>query len=197
MLQKAQFIGSISALYLLTLGTIGGILYSSHLFGTPVWATPAPAIVQQTPPKLPPQVLSGKPLRIAIPSAGIDLPVTDGTYDSATGSWTLSESGAHYAVMTSLANDHAGTTFIYGHGTDAVFGKIGSNRPPVGTAAIVTTDTGKAFHYSLVATSDTNPSDTSIFNDTTNGAPRLVVQTCTGIFSEWRTMFTFELKEVL
>lgn len=196
MLQKAQFIGSISALYLLTLGTIGGILYSSHLFGTPVWAASSPVIVEQTPPPLPPAVIAGKPVRITIPSAGIDLPVTDGNYDSSNGSWTLSDTGAHYAVMTSLANDHSGTTFIYGHGTDAVFGKIGNNRPPAGTTALVTTDTGKTFRYTLVSTADTNPSDTSIFDDTVNGAPRLVVQTCTGIFSEWRTMFIFEFREV-
>lgn len=196
MLQKIQFIGSIGALYILTIGTIGTILYSSHLFGTPVWATPPPAAVQQPPAPLPPQVVSGKPVRITIPSAGIDLSVSDGTYNASDGSWTLSDTGAHYATMTSLANDHAGTTFIYGHGTDVVFGKIGSSRPPAGTLAHVTTDNGKVFTYSLTTTADTNPSDTSIFDDTTNGAPRLVVQTCTGIFSEWRTMFTFDFVRV-
>lgn len=196
MLQKIRFMSSIGALYILSFGTIGGLLYSSHLFGTPVWAQPKPAIIQKTPVKLPPKVISGKPVRIVIASAGIDLPVDEGIYHSTDGSWTLSDTHAQFAIMSSPANDHAGTTFIYGHGTDAVFGKIGTQHPPAGTIAHIYTDNGRVFTYALESIRNFEPSDTSVFDDMASGPPRLIVQTCTGIFSEWRTMFTFTFREV-
>ena len=195
MLQKFRFVSSITVLYVLTIGTIGFTLYSSHLFGTPVWATPPP-IVYKKPAPLPPKVTSGKPVRIVIAAAGIDLPIDDGTYNAADGSWTLSDTHAQFASLSQLANDHAGTTFVYGHGTDAVFGKIGSNPPAIGTIAELHTDNGHVFAYSLQTVKNHEPSDTSIFDDMSSGSPRLVVQTCTGAFSEWRTMFVFEFKKV-
>lgn len=197
MLQKIRFFSSIGSLYIITIGTIGGLLYSSHLLGTPVWAQskPVPVVTKPAAP-LPPKVISGKPVRITIPDAAIDLPVSDGTYDPASGTWTLSDTNAQFATMTSPANDHAGTTFIYGHGTDAVFGKIGTTHPPIGTTAYLYTDNGRVFSYSLQTVRDFTPNDTSIFDDTASGAPRMIIQTCTGIFSEWRTMFLFTFKEV-
>lgn len=196
MLQKITFLGSIGALYILTLGTIGGLLYSSHLFGTPVWAKSETVVIKQqtTPPTK--EIISGKPTRITIQNTGIDLPVTDGIYNPSDGSWTLSDTTAQFAIMSAVVNDHAGTTFIYGHGTDAVFGKIGSNHPPAGTLATVTADNGHVFTYKLETVRDFQPSDTSILADTANGPPRLIVQTCTGIFSEWRTMFIFSFEGV-
>lgn len=195
MLQKLRFISSILVLYVLTIGTIGFTLYSSHLFGTPVWAKP-PTIVHKAPVPLPPKVIAGKPIRITIASAGIDLPVDEGTYNSADGSWTLSDTHAQFATMTQPANDHAGTTFIYGHGTDAVFGKIGITPPPTGTVAQIYTDNGHVFFYTLQTVTDYSPADTSILENTSTGSPRLIIQTCTGAFSEWRTMFTFAFQKV-
>lgn len=197
MLQKIRFFSSIGALYLLSLGTIGGLLYSSHLIETPAWAKkPEPVIIKQTPKPLPPKVISGKPAGISISSHAIDLKVTDGVYNDTDGSWTLSDTDAQFATISVPSNDHAGTTFIYGHGTDAVFGRIGSNHPPVGSLAQVRTDNGLIFTYELQEVRDFEPSDTSIFNDMTTGKPRLIIQTCTGIFSEWRTMFIYSFKEV-
>jgi hypothetical protein len=196
MLQKFRFVSSIAAIYILTIGTICTMLYSSHLFGTPVWAITKPVITYHKPIKLPPQVISGKPIRIVITSSGIDLPLDDGSYDSAAGTWTLSDTHAQFAMMTAVANNHAGTTFIYGHGTDAVFGKIGSNHPAAGTIAQVYTDNNHVFSYTLQTVRDMQPTDTSILADTSSGPPQLVVQTCTGIFSEWRTMFIFSFEKV-
>lgn len=194
--QRLQFIGSVAVLYIITIGTIGGLLYSSHLFGTPVWAAqPTPALVQPQPP-LPKSVVSGKPVRITLPDSSIDLPLNDGTYDPSDGSWTLSDSAAQYATLSAPANDHAGTTFIYGHGTDAVFGKIGTTHPAIGSMAFIVTDNNHTFTYQLQEIKDFTPSDTSIFDSMTSGPPRMIVQTCTGVFSEWRTMFMYSLKEV-
>ena len=98
--------------------------------------------------------------------------------------------------MSSLANNQQGTTFIYGHGTDAVFGEIGKNHPAMGTLAHITTDSGHVFTYALMNIHDYTPSDTSLFDDTVDGAPRLIVQTCSGALSQWRTMFMFDYKGV-
>jgi len=181
---------------MITIGTIGGILYSSHLFGTPVWAQSKPAVIHHTSAIIPPKVISGTPVRIVIASSGIDLPLDQGDYNPADDSWTLSETHAQFAVMSSLPNNHAGMTFVYGHGTDAVFGKIGTNHPPAGTTAELYTDNGHIFTYTLQTVKDYEPTDTSLLDNTATGSPRLVVQTCTGIFSEWRTMFIFSFKDV-
>lgn len=196
MLQRIRFFSSVLVLYALSIGTIGLTLYSSHLLGAPVWAQQPPAIIIKKPMPLPPKVISGKPVRIMIASSGIDLAIDDGSYNTADGSWTLSDTHAQFATMTQPANDHAGTTFIYGHGTDAVFGKIGSSSPPSGTIAEITTDNGHVFTYVLQAVKNYEPSDTSVLQDTASGQPRLVVQTCTGAFSEWRTMFIFTFEKV-
>lgn len=136
------------------------------------------------------------PAAVSTPKLPSHVPIDDGSYNANDGSWTLSDTHAQFATMTQPANDHAGTTFIYGHGTDAVFGKIGSSSPPSGTIAEITTDNGHVFTYVLQAVKNYEPSDTSVLQDTTSGQPRLVVQTCTGAFSEWRTMFIFTFEKV-
>lgn len=195
MLRKIRFIGSIAALYILTIGTLGIIAAASYLYEKPVYATAQRNYHPQVG-KHYSKAISGKPIRIALPSAGIDLPLDDGIYDPQNQTWTLSDTRAQYALMSALANDRAGTTFIYGHGTDEVFGKIGSTHPPLGATAQLYTDNGHIFTYTLADIHDYTPADTSILNDTADGAPRLVVQTCTGAFSEWRTMFIFNFSKV-
>jgi LPXTG-site transpeptidase (sortase) family protein len=195
-LHKIRFYGTVGTIYLLTLGTIGGLLYSSHLFGTPVWAVAKSQTVHHHAVISAPKIISGIPSRIVIPTADIDLAVDKGYYDSATKTWSLSPDHAQFAAITSPANDRSGMTFIYGHGTDAVFGKIGTNRPAIGTLVKLYTANGHIFTYSLSDVSDLKPNETSILKDSKKGPPMLIIQTCTGVFSEWRTMFTFVLEKV-
>lgn len=196
MLKQIRFYSSITAVYLLTIGTIGATLLSSHLFGS--HSDSAQMLSSQTSPVPSPakEIIAGKPIRIIIADREIDLPVEDGGYDAKSKSWILSETNADYAVTSARANNHSGTTFIYGHGTDQVFGKIGSNPPPVGTIAQIHTDTGHIFTYKLQAVLNLKPSDTSILSGMAGGAPGLIVQTCTGALSEWRTMFKFTYESV-
>lgn len=181
---------------MLTFGAIGTLIFSPHLHRPTTAASQythsqklqsLPAI--RTP-------ISGTPIRIVIPSYDIDIPIDPGHYDFNTKQWSLSDNHAQHAVITPVANNHAGATFIYGHGTDAVFGKIGSNSPAVGTTALIHTDNGHTFTYSLKKVADYKPNETHVFEKSSDGPPRLIVQTCTGAFSEWRTMFTFTFKEV-
>lgn len=194
MLRKLRFIASISLLYMITLGTIAGILQSSRFFVPPARAE-SPRIHRQVVAQKP-VVISGKPLRINIDSTGINLPLIDGSYDASSDSWTLSKTEAQFATMSSPANNQQGTTFIYGHGTDAVFGAISEQHPPLGTRAHVSTDTNRTFNYVLVDIHDYTPNDTSILSDLASGQPRLIVQTCSGALSQWRTLFVFNYESV-
>lgn len=195
MLHKLRFYGSIAIVYVLTFGAIGVLLYSSHLFGTKADATQGNDTASSKPVS-PRHAIAGTPARIAIPSYDIDLPVDTGRYDHNRKKWTLSDTHAHYAAITAPANNRAGTTFIYGHGTNAVFGKIGANPPPAGTIAHIYTDNGHLFTYTLQSIADYTPGQTDIFENALTGSPQLIIQTCTGAFSEWRTMFTFSFKEI-
>lgn len=197
MFQKVRFIGTIAALYITTVGVIGYALYPSLLIGTPVHADIKRSQQKPHKPVTPRFVLvSGKPIRITIPDYAIDLAVDEGYYNAVDGSWSLSQTHAQFAMMTTLANNAGGNTFIYGHGTDGVFGKIGTTPPPVGTIAEIYTDTNHVFSYRLQEVKNLSPTDTTLLDDTTSGPPRLTIQTCTGSFSEWRTMFTFTFEKV-
>jgi len=193
-LRKIRFVASISLLYILTIGTMAGILQSSRFLVPPVHAVQP--VVRRPKPLQAPVVISGKPIRISIDGTSIDLPLIDGSYDPDTDSWTLSKTEAQFATISSPANTRQGTTFIYGHGTDAVFGAISQTHPPIGTLAHVSTDTGRTFNYVLSNIHDYTPTDTSILDDLADGPPRLVVQTCSGVFSQWRTMFIFTYASV-
>ena len=58
------------------------------------------------------QVVSGKPIRLQIPSVGVDLTVAEGKFNAQSKTWTLSNDKAHYAVSAPLANNSEGNTFI-------------------------------------------------------------------------------------
>lgn len=202
MLRKIYFYSSVASVYLLTIGALGATLSISHIFRDQAWSSKddqATKIyrneVKQTTKTLR-KTVSGQPTHILIPSRNIDLPISEGKYDSLTKTWTLSPTHATFAVTTMPANNLGGMTFIYGHGTDAVFGKIGSDYPANGSAAIIHTDNNHVFTYVLRSIRRLQPNDTSILRNITKGPPRLIVQTCTGIFSEWRTEFIYTLKKV-
>lgn len=195
MLQKIKFYSSTTVVYVLTLGIIGMLLYSSHLIESDAGALQTKQTTRQ-PALTIPTAISGTPNRITIPAYGIDLPVGLGHYDASTKQWTLSETSAYYATMTAPANNSTGTTFIYGHGTDAVFGKIGSNQPPTGTIAELRTTNGHVFRYTMINIANLKPNETGILSDPVSGSPQLIIQTCTGPFGEWRTMFVFAFKEI-
>ncbi len=191
--RKVRLIGSIVLAYGAAVSLIVGLFWLPNMPREPVHGEARPVHMQ--PAAKPARSISGTPTRIVIAAADIDLRVDKGGYNETTGTWTLSPTHAQFATETMPANNAKGMTFIYGHGTDAVFGKIGKNPPPLGTKAKLYTSNGHVFTYVLQEVRDFEPSDTSVFAKATSGAPRLVVQTCTGMFDQWRTMFTFSLEK--
>ncbi|HJQ08414.1 MAG TPA: sortase [Candidatus Saccharimonadales bacterium] len=154
----------------------------------PVSAAPAPEDSKD--PAKP--VIIGKPVRVKVPDAGINIQVMDGVYNEKNHTWSLSNDKAHYALMTPRANNIEGNTFIYGHNRRSVFAPLLKIQP--GAEAIVETDNGKTFHYVLRSATDVDPSDVSIF--TYKGAPILTLQTCSGTWYEDRRLFIFDFVKV-
>lgn len=200
MRQTVRFFSSIATVYILTIGVIGYALYPAPIFSAPSPSAYAKSPVvektaqQATKPKH--TVISGKPVRVTVPDYGIDLPVDEGHYNEADGSWTLSDNHAHYAMMTTLANNTSGNTLVYGHGTDAVFGKLGAKTPPAGTIAEIYTDNNHVFTYTFTDVRNLTPNDVFVLSEQST-KPTLTLQTCTGVFSEWRTVFRFEFREMI
>jgi len=133
--------------------------------------------------------ISGKPVRIIIPSVGIDLKVVPGYYYPASQSWSLSLNDAQWGAMTAPANNKQGLTFIYAHYRKGVFLTLPKIQP--GAEVVITTDNGHAFTYIFRGSQITNPDDTSLF--TYHGKPILVLQTCTGLWYQNRQLFRFDL----
>lgn len=134
-------------------------------------------------------VVEGTPRHISIPSIGIDATVEDGYYNSKTRQWTLSEDSAFFATPTDKANSKQGNTFIYGHNSNKIFGKLPHMK--TGALAKVTTDTGAQFVYTFTSTEAVRPTETGILQY--SGTPRLMLQTCGGAWNQDREIFYFSL----
>ena len=150
----------------------------------PVEAAP---IVIHSPikPKVIPAVV-GVPSRLVVPSLQLNLHVATGSYDTVAGDWTSSQTDALYADTSMPANDSNGTTLIYGHAQTAVFASLPALRP--GAEAVVYTP-NHVFHYKYQSSKLVLPSDTTVF--TSHGAPKLVLQTCSGAWDAYRSLYSF------
>jgi LPXTG-site transpeptidase (sortase) family protein len=138
-----------------------------------------------------PAISKGLPRQLSVPSLNIHVAVTDGSYNTKTGQWTLSDNSASYATITTPVNSASGNTFIYGHATNTIFG----NLPHIknGAQVMVTTDTGYEFTYVYQSRETVKPTDV-IALEYSGAKPRLTLQTCSGIWNEARQMFYFELQ---
>ncbi len=138
-------------------------------------------------------VIQGAPIRLTIERLGMKLPVNTGSYDSNTGSWTLSDSAAFFASNTDQPNDYKGSTLIYGHNRVGVFAPLSGLA--VGDVAKVVTDNGHTFSYSYSHDALVKPNDTTIMNEHPD-KPQLILMTCDGIWSTARRAMYFSLAGV-
>jgi LPXTG-site transpeptidase (sortase) family protein len=142
---------------------------------------PTAAIVQK------PDAVTGYPVKVTIASLNIDVAIVPGTYNEHTKQWDLGLHTAHFATMTTQPNDQAGNTYIYGHYRPEVFAYL--HNAKAGTEAVITTDNGYQFSYTLKESKTIDPTDTSVF--AYDGPPIMTLQTCTGTFFQNRQQFTF------
>lgn len=179
-----------AALLLIATGILGLMPYANMLADKQAAVANAQPVTVQSRP-LKPETVSGKPVRLQVPSLGLDLTVADGAYNQADGSWTLSKDKAHFALPSAPANNEAGNTLVYGHNRSEIFAALHTMQP--GATAIITTDSGYVFTYMYTQQEIVEPTATEIFGY--QGAPRLTLQTCTGRWFEQRQFFYFSLLE--
>lgn len=158
------------------------------------YALSTPVTPQKAEP-LQPSASTGMPTRIELPSLSKTLSVLPGQYNPATTNSTLSDTDALF--MTNLSeqpNNVRGNTFIYGHATDQVFGRLPKLTP--GDKVQVYTENGYVFTYAYTSNQTVKPNDaafnTQFFNKARSGAPRLTLQTCSGLYSQNRTFYHFD-----
>ena len=142
-----------------------------------------------------PALVAGKPVRIVIPDSKVDLIIDDGFYTPSSNTWTLSGTRAHFAHLSSLANNQKGLTLIYGHNNNNVFGALRKVTPNPGALAYIYTENGKVFEYAYESVYSVTPNDTSALSY--EGPPILTILTCTGSLDEWRTLYKFNFVRVL
>lgn len=147
---------------------------------------PAMAIDQSA---VSPEAVQGIPIHINVADVGVNIGVDKGYYNAKNGKWTLSDTAAFYGTMTAPANSESGNTFIYGHNANDIFGNLRDAK--VGMQAIVTTDNGYKFVYTLATFKAVSPSDVTLIQPTE--APTLTLQTCSGTWYQFRTLYTFTL----
>jgi len=189
---RTGYHASLVGLYFLTTLLM---LYLFGVFDKPVRAVlPAvlPAVAQ--PVSTPAQtVITGRPSRIVLPSLGLDIQVQDGSYNSQDGSWSLDFDHAFFAMPSVQPNDLTGNTFIYGHSSTRIFGKLWRLKP--GEKAEVHTHNGRVFEYKYQSLRNVQPEDVSVFGHHT--APILTLQTCTGDWNELRRLYEFTLERII
>lgn len=137
--------------------------------------------------------VTGNPDRLIIPSLNMNLPVIPGYYDAATGAWTLTRTNVQFAEPTVQPNNQAGNTFIYGHALTNLFGSLPKIQS--GAVAIVETDNGHTFFYTLSSTKVVSPADSSAVLNY-SGKPILTLQTCVGLLYQSRELLTFNFQRV-
>ncbi len=153
---------------------------------TPIVASQKPVVIEQR------KAVIGTPNRIVVPDIAIDNNVRPGAYNPDDASWTIDNQSAFHADVSVPANDNNGVTFIYGHADWTVFGRLPDASE--GMEAVVYTNEGITFEYRYESSRQVDPSDVSIL--TSDGPPKLVLQTCSGPFDAYRTLVTFYLEKV-
>lgn len=133
-----------------------------------------------------------QPVNIMISSVGIDLQVIEGSYDRQQKEWVTSDTAALHADSSMPINDVNGVTLVYAHALSNLFGNLVYLKP--GDVAEVAGDTGQVFRYKYMSNKQVPPSDTSVFNS--SGPPTLVLQTCSGPWDTYRTLYYFEFINV-
>lgn len=136
----------------------------------------------------------GVPVRIVLPSIGIDLPIVSQYYDAAANQWPVADDSANFASDGVLANTLSGKAFIYGHWTQKVFGA--TTHLQAGSLVYIYTDNGHLFEYSYTGYRVVSPSDVTVIQDV-DSVPGINVMTCQGTFAQERRIMSFDLRRSL
>lgn len=180
---------TIGALFVLA----GALLGSESIIQYVQGLSEHPSVIspEQTTSFTPQQPLEAQPTHISISRIGLSVDIEPGYYDTSQQAWTVSDTKAQFATTTSEPNETGGNTFIYGHNRAGIFGSL--HNAQLDDQAVVTT-TGKTYTYKLTSIKDVKPTDASLFSY--KGKPILTLQTCSGVWDQYRRLFVFNLEKV-
>jgi LPXTG-site transpeptidase (sortase) family protein len=188
---KTRFNITIGILFLLAGGLLGSGYIVNYIRELNTHVNAAPQMVTQQPVEQTPQSTQSTayPTKVSIPSINLSVAVDPGYYDAASQTWTLSDTAAFFATISTPPNSVSGDTYIYGHNRGNVFNPL--NSAAIGTTATVTTTDNKTFTYKLSEVHDVKPDDSSWLLDY-KGKPILTLQTCAGFWDQYRRLFVFD-----
>jgi len=127
------------------------------------------------------------PIRIAIPSLGINLPIFKSAIVNNV--WQTTDLGASYLTSSPLPGNE-GNSIIYAHNWVSLFGPLQSSK--VGQQVIVTYPNGEKETFVIAYTSIVSPDQSTILAPSKD--KRITLYTCTGLFDSHRFVAVALLK---
>lgn len=134
--------------------------------------------------------IAGRPVSLSISDINMTYTVKAGSYNNEARTWTLDKQHVFWANLSAPVNTSRGTTLLYAHAEPNLFGRL--PELDLGAEVRVKTDSGHVFRYKLVGGQVVDPSETEFILER-GGAPRLMLQTCAGMWWEKRHLFAFDL----
>jgi LPXTG-site transpeptidase (sortase) family protein len=191
---KVRFNITIGLLFILAGGLLGSSYIINYVRELNTHTNSAPQIVTtQTAPQPAKNQATAYPTNVSIPTVNLSVDVDPGYYDAASQTWTLSDTAAFFATISTPPNSVSGDTYIYGHNRGNVFNPL--NNAAIGTTATVKTTDNKTYTYKLSAVHDVKPDDASWLLGY-KGKPILTLQTCAGFWDQYRRLFVFDFVSV-
>lgn len=136
---------------------------------------------------------SGQPIRILIPTVGINIPIQPGVFDSISKQWVVSQNSAHFATVTATPNNTSGNTLIYAHNTSFLFGPTTGLK--INDSAYIQTDNNLVFEYQFVDSDLVLPTDVAVLK--TQKEIGLNLLTCAGTWDSQRRLMHFKFVRVV
>lgn len=128
-----------------------------------------------------PNPITTKPIRIRIPSTGIDLPITEAKVVNNV--WEVTTAGANHWDTSGNPGD-TNNIVIYAHNWKTLFGPLLTVRE--GEHIELTDETGKLFTYEITQTVSVKPNQVEYIQPTDDET--LTLYTCTGFLDSMRFM---------
>jgi LPXTG-site transpeptidase (sortase) family protein len=138
---------------------------------------PAAAHVQTTP---------SSPVRLVIPSVGIDTPVEQIDH---TNDWNISTSSIHH-LSSSPAPSEVGNSIMFGHNWPMLLGPLVNIKP--GSQIQVHSSSGKVSIFEVIATDVVDPHETEVLRQTDDF--HLTLYTCVGFLDSKRFVVSAVLR---
>lgn len=193
-LSKAPLLVRVLGLYLVVAGIAGGVLVA-----TPrpqrVYAEENPSVLIEVAEEVAQESpdIFGTPVAMTVERLGVSLRVLSGEFDTVTNTWSLTDTGAHYAAVSSLPGTRPGTTVIYGHNRAAVFAPLADLQ--VDDVVQLTLSDGTTLDYRYARDAQVTPDAVDVLYEASD-VPQLVLLTCDGAWDQFRRVMYLTLDEV-